>query len=90
MQSEPISPHTDNLVRNGAPTQIHNEVLTQEDGVDRGSVEIDEKQEPLLDIPQPPEPSEFARPDRPKIMKAPVAPSRQERAEHEITNCPYR
>ena len=41
-----------------------------------------------MDIPPPPEITEETQ--RHRIMRAPGAPSRQERAEHEITHCPFR
>ena len=58
---------------------VEDEVVADE----RAEVE----QEVMLDLPEPPEPHEA---QRPKTMRAPSAPSRQERAEHDITHCPFR
>ena len=69
------------------------EILGNDDDEDVAQSEQDGDVEhgPMLDVPPPPEPlTGTSEMRRPKIMRAPSAPSRQERAEHEIAHCPFR
>ena len=73
-------------MRTGSQGQEHDLVGR----VDENGVEVES--EGMLDIPPPPVPDweESTEMQRPKVMRAPTAPSRQERAEHDITHCPFR
>ena len=86
MQSGLLSPHSSDLARIGAKEDkgilVNGEISDEEVAEE---VEV-EKHDDMLDLPPPPEPHEM---QRPKAMKAPSAPSRQERAEHDITHCPF-
>ena len=88
MKSELLSPQPDeNLVRRGVWTPDDKLVAKFEEEDVEAEEDGGESQREMLDIPPPPEPHEAMRP---KLMKAPSAPSRQERAEHNITHCPFR
>lgn len=73
-------------MRTGSPRQDNDLV----GGVDEQGIEVGS--EGMLDIPQPPIPDWDISTEmqRPKVMRAPTAPSRQEKAEHDITHCPFR
>ena len=80
-------PQPEKLVRNGVMKVNDHEVYPVEDEAASVGESGEVEHGAMLDVPPPPEPS--SEWERPKVMRAPSAPSRQERAEHDSTHCPF-
>ena len=85
-----LSPQSEyNLTRLGAPVDDRI-IMAQSDGVEtegHGDIDI---WCPVMEAMVPPPPEITSEMQRPRMMRAPCAPSRQERAEHDISHCPFR